>query len=185
MGNIILVTGGARSGKSSFAEKLISERYELISYIATAMPYDDGMKDRIKKHKESRPSNWKTYEIYEEISGRINEISQESNAVLLDCITVMVTNLILKNDVDWEKISMDEANEIEKVLSEEVENLINEILKSKMDAVIVTNEIGSGIVPENKLARIFRDMAGRVNQKIAKASSEVYLTVSGIPIKIK
>jgi len=180
-----LVTGGARSGKSSFAEKLIGERYESISYIATAMPYDDGMKDRISKHKDSRPSNWRTYEIYEEISGEIDEISKSSDAILLDCITVMITNLILKNDVDWEKISMAEVNEIEKKLNEEVENLINEILNVTVDAVIVTNEIGSGIVPENRLARIFRDMAGRVNQKIAKASSEVYLTVSGIPIKIK
>ena len=185
MGKIILVTGGARSGKSNFAEKLINERYEVISYIATAMPYDDGMKNRIRKHKESRPANWKTYEIYEELSGYIKEISESCDAVLLDCVTVMLTNLLLKNNVDWDKINMDEIDEIEKNLNREIKLLVDEIIKSKMDAVIVTNEIGCGIVPENRLARIFRDIAGRVNQRMAENSSEVYLAVSGIPVKIK
>lgn len=185
MGKMVLVTGGARSGKSSFAENFIKERYDVISYVATAMPYDDGMKDRIKKHKESRPGIWSTYEIYDEISPRISEIASSSDAILLDCVTVMLTNLLLKNEVDWDRVSMDEIDEIERKISFEIDALTDKIIESKMDAVIVTNEIGSGIVPENRLARIFRDIAGRGNQKIAGKSEEVYLVVSGIPIKIK
>ncbi len=183
---IILVTGGARSGKSSFAEKLITDLGEKIAYIATAVPFDEGMKDRIKKHRESRPKDWTTYEIYKDIYKHIEDISKEHDAVLLDCITILVTNLMLENhDIDWDNADWEKIDEIEVNIKNQIELLIKNLRNSKMACVIVTNELGMGIVPENRLSRIFRDIAGRINQYVASNSDEAYLAVSGIPVKIK
>ncbi|SKC75779.1 bifunctional adenosylcobinamide kinase/adenosylcobinamide-phosphate guanylyltransferase [Maledivibacter halophilus] len=183
---IILITGGARSGKSSFAEKLTAKLSENVAYIATALPFDDGMKDRIKKHRESRPNYWTTYEIYKDIYKYIDEISVKHDVILLDCITILVTNLMFENsDLGWDDINMERASEIEEYIKEQVSLLIKKIRAVEINCVLVTNEVGLGIVPENRLSRIFRDIAGRINQFIAGNSDEVYFTVSGIPMKIK
>lgn len=183
---IILITGGARSGKSSFAEKLIADLSEKIAYIATAVPFDEGMKDRIKKHRESRPNYWTTYEIYKDVYKYIDDISEKHDAVLLDCVTILVTNLMFENhDIDWDKVGWEKIDEIERKIKEQIELLIKALRDAKMTCVIVTNELGMGIVPENRLSRIFRDIAGRINQYVASKSDEVYLAVSGIPVKIK
>jgi adenosylcobinamide kinase/adenosylcobinamide-phosphate guanylyltransferase len=184
--NLILVTGGARSGKSCFAERLVAEIGQNIAYIATAIPFDEGMRDRIKKHRESRPSEWTTYEAYRDVYKSITDIARNHDTMLLDCITIMVTNLMFENgDIDWEKITREEIDEIEEMIRKQIELLIENIKKNNLNAVLVTNEIGMGLVPENRLARIFRDIAGRINQLIAREADFVYLTVSGIPIKIK
>lgn len=182
---IVLVTGGARSGKSTFAESYIENLSKRVGYIATAEPFDEGMKDRIKKHIEQRPGEWPTFECYEEISPIIEGISKNCDVILLDCITVMVTNLMFKNCLDWTRIQRDEINEIEKKIEKELEALIHQLIENNLSAVIVTNEVGAGIVPENRLARLFRDIAGRVNQQLAKQADEVYFVVSGIPMQIK
>ncbi len=182
---IVLVTGGARSGKSTFAEEYIKGINSSIGYIATAEPFDEGMKDRIQKHINQRPQSWPTFECYEEISPKIVEISGVCNVVLLDCITVMVTNLMFKKCMDWNTINRDEIDRIEKEILEEIKQLILELKEHQLSAVLVTNEVGAGIVPENRLARIFRDIAGRINQELAKQADEVFFVVSGIPMAIK
>ena len=182
---IVLVTGGARSGKSSFAEGHIQTLSDKIGYIATAEPFDEGMRDRVKKHVDQRPSTWPTFECYKVISREIERISYSCNGVLLDCITVMVTNLMFDHELDWETLSRDRIDDIEAQILEEVDSLVANMRKHHVSGVIVTNEVGGGIVPENRLARIFRDIAGRVNQRLAKQVDEVYFVVSGIPMKIK
>ncbi len=107
------------------------------------------------------------------------------DAVLLDCVTIMVTNLMFEKKMDWDNVTPDEINEIEGFIGLEIENLISVIRNEKVPFVIVTNEVGMGVVPEYPSGRAFRDIAGRVNQKLAMEADEVYLCVSGIPVKIK
>lgn len=185
MSKITLVTGGARSGKSSFAENICEVKSKKISYIATAIPFDDGMKDRIKKHKQQRSKNWNTFEIKMDIYKELDKIINVSDVVLLDCITVLVNNIIFYENLDFESITYEEIDILESKVKNEFENMIKIIKKSEIDFVFVTNEIGLGIVPENKLSRIYRDIVGRINQYIAKNSDEVYFVISGISNKIK
>lgn len=182
MGKLILVTGGARSGKSTFAENLINASYEDVLYIATAIPYDEEMVERIKKHREQRPSKWGTYEGYKELGQVLKDNTSE--AVLLDCITIMVTNLMF-DYMGEEDINNCNAELMEEYILEQINQLVDGTKAFAGTTVLVTNEVGSGLVPESKLSRVFRDMAGRVNQKIAGRADEVYLVVSGIPVKIK
>lgn len=182
---IVLVTGGARSGKSTFAEKHVQTLGNQIAYIATAEPFDEGMKDRVKKHIEQRPSDWPTFECYQQISGEIEGISQTCNVVLLDCITVMLTNLMFLKASDWETLSRDQIDTFEEEILSELGAMIQNMRHHKLSSVIVTNEVGSGIVPESRLGRVFRDIAGRANQLLAQQVDEVYYVVSGIPMKIK
>lgn len=186
MGKIILVTGGARSGKSSFAENLLKGKDINVLYIATAIAFDDEMKSRIKKHRESRPDNWETYEGFKNIGdGMLANISNKQG-VLLDCITVMVTNLMFDYlGFNNKNPSVDEFNDVEKIVQAEIIRLMEVAKTVEATFVLVTNELGSGIVPENSLSRGFRDIAGRMNQLVARYSDEVYLTVCGIPLKIK
>jgi len=186
MGKLILVTGGARSGKSTFAEKFAGNISDNVAYIATAIPFDDGMKDRIKKHRESRKKSWKTYEIYKDIYNIISDISKKSDVILLDCITILVANLMFDfEEIDYEKCSYAEVDKIESYIKDQINKLIIAIKNSKIKAILVTNELGMGIVPENRLSRIYRDIAGRINQQIAREADEVYFLVSGIEMKLK
>jgi adenosylcobinamide kinase/adenosylcobinamide-phosphate guanylyltransferase len=180
-----MVTGGARSGKSSFSEELCKVESKEVAYIATSIAFDDGMKDRIKKHKESRPQYWNTYEAYKDIHNIIDDIEKKHDTVLLDCVTLLVNNLMFDFDVDWDNISRKKIDVIEYYINEQIEKLIDSIKNTDLYFVFVTNELGMGIVPENRLSRIYRDIAGRINQKIATLSDEVYLVVSSIPVKVK
>jgi adenosylcobinamide kinase/adenosylcobinamide-phosphate guanylyltransferase len=186
MGKAILVTGGARSGKSSYAEKLARELGGNILYIATSIPFDEEMKSRVKKHREARPSEWDTYEGYRGLGQVISEKGGHYNGILLDCITVMVTNLLLEySGIDYDNACYEDFAEAEKSIKEEVEKLLEGVRKSKATVIMVTNEVGSGIVPENLLGRVFRDIAGRMNQYIAERCDEVFITVCGLPLKLK
>ncbi|MPM19411.1 Bifunctional adenosylcobalamin biosynthesis protein CobU [bioreactor metagenome] len=185
MSKIILVTGGARSGKSNFAEKLCIDQNNSTAYIATSIPFDDEMKDRVKKHKESRHQDWKTYEIYKDIYSIIKEISNNHETVILDCVTLLVNNLMFTYDMDIDKANQEEINELEKYIKDQVKKLIEEIKKTNLYFVVVTNELGMAVVPANKLSRVYTDIVGRINQQIASQSDEVYFVVSGIPMKIK
>jgi len=183
---IVLVTGGARSGKSTFAENLAGSLSDDVAYIATAVPFDDGMIDRIKKHQASRPSHWITYEKSVKVYEVIKQIDEAHNVALLDCITIMVNNIMFEDpNLDWDGITHDEIDVIEEKIQNEVERLIEEVRRSGLTIIVVTNELGMGIVPENRLARIYRDIAGRVNQLLGSKADEVYFTVSGIPMQIK
>lgn len=185
MSNITLVTGGARSGKSNFAESLCKSQNNRTAYIATSIPFDEEMKNRIKKHQESRPKEWKTYEIYKDIFSIVEELGQNHDTVILDCITLLVNNLMFTYGIDVDKANSEELNELESYIQDQIKKLLEAVKKTNLYFVIVSNEIGMGIVPENKLARIYGDFVGRANQLISKYSNEVYFVVSGIPMKVK
>ncbi len=185
MGRLILVTGGARSGKSRFAEELAKGLGNDILYIATAVPLDEEMKDRISKHRRQRPERWETLEAYRDLDEALRSCAPGKAGILLDCITIMVTNLMFESYTDWEAVNSAGRDEVEKNIKIEIEKLINEAKSLAMPFIAVTNETGMGLVPEYASARAFRDMAGRVNQMLAEAAEEVYLCVSGIPVRIK
>lgn len=179
MGKIILVTGGARSGKSKFAESLALEiGGGKAAYIATAQIFDDEMAHRVKLHKERRKNFWTTYEAPFNAEKIILTAAENFNAILFDCVTIYLSNFICSANLDdLEKIYRD----VELL----IDNLIDAAKNSNTTIIFVSNEVGAGIVPENKLARIFRDIAGLANQKIAKQADKVFLTVAGISFDIK
>jgi len=185
MSKIVTVTGGARSGKSSFGEALLKKSSGKKGYIATATPFDDGMKERIKNHQNSRPKAWQTFELPYEISSHIDKISKSCDIAILDCITVFSSNILFEKEYDWEKISYEKISVLEEKIIDEIQQIIEKARVCNLDLVIITNEVGSGIVPGNRLSRVYRDIAGRINQRLSELSDEVYVTISGIPLKLK
>lgn len=166
---ITLVLGGVRSGKSRFAEKLVEESGLDAVYIATGQAFDSEMKARIDRHQARRGENWQTIEAPLDLTAALKSIAPRNCSVLIDCLTLWVSNLMMKEmDIG------DETRRLSAVLAE-----------VKSPVVIVTNEVGMGIVPDNKLAREFRDHAGDLNQEIAAMASQVYLVAAGLPLKLK
>jgi len=184
MGKIIYITGGARSGKSLLAETMSLDNYKTRTYLATAIAYDDEMIDRIEKHLIQRGKNWETIEGYKNISNLL-EGKIQTDVVLLDCLTNMVSNLLLENNVDWDMVTPSEVNKMEDEILLEIEGLLACIKSYKGDFIIVSNELGMGLVPPYPLGRYFRDISGRINQRIANESHEAYMVVSGIKVRLK
>ena len=180
---IILCSGGARSGKSEFAEQLALSLKGRKAYVATGQAFDDEMKDRIKKHQSRRGKEWITFEIPLQLHENWEQIKNVSDVILIDCLTMFTSNHVFSHgDIN----TQEDANRIESIILEELRLLLQEINNSNDKTVIfVTNEIGLGIVPENKLARYFRDITGRVNREVANAANKMYLTVSGVTIELK
>lgn len=186
MGRIVLATGGARSGKSTFAEKYLEERYEQVSYIATAIAFDDEMRARIAKHQAQRPSHWETFEAYKELDRLVTQIDSRSKGCLLDCLTILVTNWMMDDTrIDWDRPEPEAVNRLQSEILSAVGELLETLKGLELTMVFVTNELGMGIVPENPMARAFRDIAGRVNQLVASQADEVYLLVCGLPMTLK
>lgn len=185
MGRIFLVTGGARSGKSSFAEQLVAGFGPQIVYIATARPFDEEMIDRIARHRRQRPSSWQTFEAPERPSAVIAEQGRCCDAILLDCLTVLATNLLHFHRIDWDHVSRGRLAEVEEEILVEIKAIYTAAQQGRADLVAVTNEVGCGIVPASPMTRFFRDCAGRINQRLAAVADEVYWVVSGIPVRIK
>lgn len=185
MSRLVLVTGGARSGKSNFAESMAKEYEEKVLYVATSVPFDDEMKDRIKKHRASRPASWETLEAYKDLNRLLPEAVSGKDCVLLDCITVMITNIMFEKEMDFDNVDIEKANQLEETVKCEVEKLIEAGKKLDATLIMVTNEVGMGIVPDNAISRVFRDIAGRMNQLLAKNCDEVYVCISGIPLRLK
>lgn len=185
MSHLILVTGGARSGKSQFAESLCRNRNNRTAYIATSIPFDEELKARVKKHRKMRPDTWETFEIYEDIYKVIPKIAREHDTVILDCVTLMVNNLMFKENLDYDELTTKEVDVLEASIKAQFTNLLEAVKQTDLYFVIVTNEIGMSPVAANKLTRIYTDIIGRMNQLITKESDEVYFVVSGISMKIK
>lgn len=186
MKNIILITGGSRSGKSAYAEELAKKTKLGVLYIATSIPFDDEMKDRVKKHKARRPDTWHTFEGYKGLKQVFHNNEMLFDTILLDCITIMVTNLMFEQAGDsFDELDNEAIDKMEKEILYEVSDFLDAAEESSKTTIIVTNEIGCGIVPEYKISRVFRDIAGKVNQYIASRAEEVHMVVCGIPIKIK
>ena len=179
MGKIILVTGGARSGKSSFAEKLaLKIGGSRAAYIATAQIFDDEMNFRVKLHQSRRGKNWTTFEAPFDAEKKILDAGKNFKAILFDCVTIYVSNFLCAADLDDENFLYAELRGL-------IEKIIDAAKNSDAVTIFVTNEVGAGIVPENKLARRFRDLAGLANQMLAAEADEVFLTVAGLAVDLK
>lgn len=181
---IVMVTGEARSGKSSYAEKICAESNKDVTYIACAMITDDDMQKRVDLHRAQRPSEWPTIEKYKDFAG-ITNLDNSTAFYLLDCVTTMITNLMFDEEVDYETCSAGRIANIEKNVKCEIDTLLEEFSASDKTLVIVTNEVGQGIVPAYRLGSIFRDIAGRANMHIASKADEVICMISGLPLKLK
>lgn len=185
MGKIILITGGARSGKSKFAEELLKNSNRVV-YVATGIAFDDEMKERIAWHKSSRNTAWKTVEAYRDIDSVLTDIIEDKKYILIDCLTLMVSNLmILDKEIDWDTADIKTVNSVEREIQTEVGKVLTFAGEFTGETIIVTNEVGMGIVPPAPLGRYYRDIAGRMNQIAAEAADHVYFVVSGIPVRIK
>ncbi|MDR1701537.1 MAG: bifunctional adenosylcobinamide kinase/adenosylcobinamide-phosphate guanylyltransferase [Sporomusaceae bacterium] len=178
-GKIVLVTGGARSGKSAFAEKYAQNVNKKTAYFATAQIFDEEMKERIARHRSRRPQEWATYETPFDAEEEMAKVTDTFDVVLFDCLTIYLSNLFLSPAMPAARHLRQEA-----VLAK-MEKLMRTAKAGKAEVVFVTNEVGLGIVPDNPLAREYRDLAGLVNQKAASFAAEVYLIVCGMPLQIK
>jgi adenosylcobinamide kinase/adenosylcobinamide-phosphate guanylyltransferase len=167
----ILITGGARSGKSRYAEQRAGELGGRRLYVATAEAKDNEMAQRIAEHKLRRGDEWRTIEEPFELSSALLAQRGRTDCALVDCVTLWLSNLLLHRDAEF--------------AGENVEQLVETLPRLDFHVVLVTNEVGWGIVPENALARQFRDLAGWTNQQIAAAADEVILTVAGVPMIVK
>lgn len=167
----ILVLGGARSGKSRFAEGLARDTGLDRFYLATGRAWDDEMRARIATHKADRADDgWTTHEEPLDLIGALKALDQPDRVILVDCLTLWVTNLMMEEDRD---VDADGAA------------LAAGLGELKSTVIFVSNEVGLGIVPENKMARAFRDHAGRLHQAIAAQADEVYFVAAGLPLKMK
>ncbi len=171
-GKIYFITGGARSGKSAYAEKLAHGLTGKRAYIATAQALDAEMAARIEKHRKDRGDTWDTYEEPLAVAELLRKLSSRYQVALLDCLTLWLSNVMAHTDGDGAVLSR-------------VEDLVQAITGFEGMCIVVSNEVGLGIVPDNPLARKFRDFAGMLNQKVAQAADEVYFTAAGIPVRIK
>lgn len=189
---LIFVTGGARSGKSSFALEMANQivgaglkpapTKNRKCYLATAQALDSEMEERIARHKAERGPDWDSIEEPLKVTEKIEEVKGRYDVILFDCLTLWVSNLMLKDEESEEECR---GGVPPPVLESDVENLIDACKKTNATTIVVSNEVGLGIVPDNALARKFRDLAGTANQLFAKAADEAYFVVSGIPMRFK
>lgn len=179
MAQLILVTGGARSGKSDFAQELAGRiAGEDVLFVATAEAGDDDMAGRIAAHRRSRPAAWRTVEAPRRVGPAVRGVPP-AGVVLVDCLTLLVSNVLLSLGDE------PAADAAATAVTDEVECLIETARASSGTVIVVTNEVGLGIVPVNRLARLYRDLLGRANARLAREAAEVYLLVSGLPLEIK
>ncbi|MGF3066039.1 bifunctional adenosylcobinamide kinase/adenosylcobinamide-phosphate guanylyltransferase [Facklamia sp. P13055] len=200
MGEIIYYTGGAKSGKSRLAqEEIYRRKLQNIAYIATqANKFSDSeVKRSIEKHRLSRPKDWDTYEQAHDLDQLVKQLSNNYQIALVDCMTVWLTNILfdkwqflannqeLSFDEYVNELKGEQIQKLEDFVMEELNAFLKEIKASSTDFIIVSNELGLGLVPEYKLGRIFRNIHGLMNQEIARQANLVYWVVSGIAVNIK
>ncbi len=173
MSRIVFITGGARSGKSAFAQKLAEECSGPLLYLAAARVEDSEMAERVRLHQAVRGERWRTLEEPLQIARALAEQAADHGAVLFDCATLWLSNLLFHYQEDEEKILA------------EVDALATLLPTLPRPVFLVSNEVGSGIVPENRLARAFRDLAGSANQCLAACADEAWLVAAGLPLRLK
>jgi len=193
--SIVLVTGGAKSGKSSFAERQLQEK-KSVAYIATNVPRfpDSEMDERVRRHRAQRNERWHTEERFLQIAEYLNKTATSYEAFLLDCVTILTTNLFFhyaeeitdSQSLDsFEDLTLVQLNQLEERIYLEWDQILAAAGDLNIEIWLVTNEVGMGIVPERRMGRWFQDILGKVNQKIGQSADEVYFVVCGIPQKIK
>jgi adenosylcobinamide kinase/adenosylcobinamide-phosphate guanylyltransferase len=173
---IVLILGGARSGKSSYAQQVAADRGGRVIFCATAQPLDGEMQERILAHRQSRPPGWDTLEIKDGLAAALEGKTDRYDIVIVDCITLLTANC-MGEAIDYRAA--------EKVIDDEVGGLIDLMRRSGCSFILVSNEVGGGIVPDNRLARVYRDALGRANQRLARAADEVILMTAGLPLRLK
>ena len=202
--NITLVIGGCRSGKSSFAlskadnVRAGEKRGQSKIFIATSVPSDTEMKKRVAKHKHERGKEWQTIETPVKIYDTIEQYSRQASVLLVDCLTLWVSNLLFcshsdseqnnntnNNSNNYNKLQTGNSDDHQAQIEQAVLFLENSLASCQCPVFLVSNEVGAGIVPENQIARQFRDYAGFVNQRVAKIADTVIMTIAGIPVQIK
>lgn len=180
MGRLILVTGGVRSGKSDFAQSLAA-RFggDRVLFVATAEGLDDEMRRRILAHQESRPPSWRTVEATNEVGRAVRDNAGGAAAVVIDCLTLLVSNTLLALG------DTPDPTEAEARAGAEVAAIVEAARAVDAAVIVVSGEVGLGLVPANPVGRLFRDVLGRANQRIAAAADSVYFMVAGIPLDVK
>lgn len=176
---ITLLLGGARSGKSSYAQQLATDTGKSVTFIATAQGLDEEMTARIQKHRLDRPADWQTLEVPVDVASCISRIG--SQVVILDCVTLLVSNVLMEfvqGDIVDEKRSM-------QAVEKEIEGLLKRIHEQEQDWFIISNEVGMGLVPPFQIGRVYRDALGWVNQRLAREADRVLFMVAGIPMTVK
>ncbi len=179
----ILILGGARSGKSYFAQKLAQELGKPVLFVATAVAGDEEMKQRIEEHQRARPAAWSTLEVTTHIGNQISQKIGGAQVVIVDCITLLVNN-IFSQCIDQTSEEID-APLIEKKVTSEISDLVECTNRIDASFIMVTNEVGMGLVPANKMGRLYRDVLGKANQFLAQGVDQVYLMAAGLPVQIK
>jgi len=178
-----LIIGGARSGKSNYAQELALKFPQPVLFVATAEAGDEEMRQRIEEHKKVRPSKWRTLEVTTHVGDRIRQEIEAMQTVIVDCITLLVNNIFNRYLNSSGELS--DASLIEKEVIAEISALVDCISQVNARFIIVTNEVGLGLVPANKMSRLYRDLLGRANQILAQHTDEIYLMIAGLPVKIK
>jgi adenosylcobinamide kinase/adenosylcobinamide-phosphate guanylyltransferase len=181
MGRLTLILGGARSGKSTFALQLALERGQNVVYIATAQPLDPEMQSRIETHKINRPVHWQTLEIPRRLVASLMPFPEQADIILLDCLTMLVSNILLEGSGSGEK---PDEGRVTRSVDDEICSLLTAIQKKPADWIIVSNEVGMGLVPPYPLGRLYRDQLGKANQQVAAAAQEIYLMVAGMAVPV-
>jgi adenosylcobinamide kinase / adenosylcobinamide-phosphate guanylyltransferase len=169
---ITLVIGGCKSGKSRLALRLAEKLSARRIFIATCVPFDEELKERVARHKEERDGTWTTVDVPIHLPEAISGHDGKKTVLLVDCLTLWINNLLM-------------ASEDQRYIDDAVDKLIEALSAARCPVIMVANEVGAGIVPENRLARLFRDAAGVANQRIAALADEVIYLVAGIPMTIK
>lgn len=178
-GKITLILGGARSGKSSHAQQLAEATGKSVTFLATAQALDEEMSERIRKHRLERPAGWETLEIPCDLAARIPHI--RSQVVILDCVTLLVSNLLMK----FVQGDLVEEAPCLRAVQTETEGLIAAIHEQEQEWLIISNEVGLGLVPPYQMGRVYRDALGWTNQRLAREADRVLFLVAGIPMLVK
>lgn len=179
MGRIILIVGGARSGKSQFAERICQQSGKKIGYIATSEIWDEEMQRRVDMHKERRPASWKVWESPEGSEEILRQAREESEIILFDCLTLYLTYWMLHPSAPLD------IGERETFVLKKAEEMIESFISWEGTVLFISNEVGTGIVPENALSREFRDLSGKLNACVAQKAEEVYWVSCGLATPIK
>jgi adenosylcobinamide kinase/adenosylcobinamide-phosphate guanylyltransferase len=182
---LTLILGGARAGKSAYAEQLVTNYGSRVLYIATAEVKDEEMRARAQMHRARRPTPWTTLEAPTDIGAALLSVRPSVDAILLDCLTLLVTNLVLKHGGEGEMIAPEVEEAADATVSAEIEALLKAQAQLGLPMVVVSNEVGLGVVPPYPVGRLYRDVLGRANQQLAAAADRVYLMVAGLSMTLK
>jgi adenosylcobinamide kinase/adenosylcobinamide-phosphate guanylyltransferase len=181
MSRLTFIIGGARSGKSDHAERMAERAGRPVLYIATAQPLDEEMRSRIAAHRRRRPIQWETLELPTDVGRHLQAHVPQHEVVILDCLTLLVSNLLLRSTAD---ISQPDQTATQVMVEAELEMLLTAIDLTEAHWIVVSNEVGQGVVPEYPMGRLFRDLLGWANKRVAEKADDVLWMVAGIPVPI-